>query len=139
MIRINLVHEPHNAVQHEMPRIRKLGLELVPSPEDTLELILRENKPVHAPRLLLSIIIRDKVVRARLEGGDDAEVVAGAAEGPPQVRVARGRGGDGAAVVQDNARGDEVVGGEAVLVLEHAVAAAQGGADGGDALAQAGY
>jgi hypothetical protein len=53
-------------------------------------------------------------VQAQLEGGDDAEVAAAAAQRPEQVGVLVGRGADSAAVGQHHLGGDEVVDGHAV-------------------------
>jgi hypothetical protein len=48
-------------------------------------------------------------VQAQLEGGDDAEVAAAAAQRPEQVRVLVGAGADLAPVGEDDVGGDEVV------------------------------
>jgi hypothetical protein len=71
-----------------------------------------------------------------LEGGDDAEVAAAAAQRPEEVRVLVGRRADEAPVGGDQLAGEQVVAGEPVLALEPARAAAErepGDAGRGDA------
>ena len=65
-------------------------------------------------------------MQPELEGGDDAEVAAAAADGPEQIRVLVGRGPQDPAVGGDDLGGDEVVDGQTELAGQPAHAAAQG-------------
>ena len=59
------------------------------------------------------------------EGGCDAEGLAGAADGPEEIFVLGGTGGDDAAGGEDHFDGEEVVDCEAVFSAEPAVASTQ--------------
>lgn len=80
----------------------------------------------------------DGRVDAELEGGDDAKVVAGAAEAPEEVGVRGWRGGDGCPIGEDQACAEELVEAQAVFAHQRAQSAAHTRAGDADALAEAG-
>lgn len=74
-----------------------------------------------------------------LHGRHDAEVVAGAADGPEEGRVLGGRDGERGSVGEGEAGAEELVGGQAVEALEEAVAAAEDDGGVAGAFTEAGY
>lgn len=118
-----------------MNRMRRLApLHLVMQTKHRLKLIPREDedvvRPLRRPRI--------RIVDAVRPLGHEAKVVPGAPDSPEEIRMRLGRDRHSLAVRKHEPRRDDLVGGEAVLALQPAVAAAED--DGGEAyvLADAG-
>jgi hypothetical protein len=111
-----------------MNRMRRLALlHLVMQAIHRLKLIPREDedvvRPLRRPRV--------RIVDAVRPLGHEAKVVPGAPDGPEQIRMRLRRDHHCLAVGEHEPRRDDLVGGEAVLTLQPAVAAAED--DGGEA------
>lgn len=98
---------------------------------DSLDLVTSEHEGLDGPLLVIGWVDLGG------DGGDDAEVVAGTLDSPPEV----GAGVDGleSSVGEDNVHGDELVGNETIVALQPAMATTKGGTQIADTLAGASH
>ena len=104
------------AFEDEVSRAFRAAVEVVDDVEDGLELVIGVDESFDGPVAL-------DVVDLELHAGYDAEVVAGALEGPKEVGVRIARSSDGCAVCEDDFGRYDVVEGVAMAGLEEAVTA----------------